>query len=112
MVLSTTFCGLEIFENRPILRIGSGKAFDMEEGVKKPRPKWAARLAMAIEASPLDQPAIARHLGVAQQTISSWVTGRTQPKFEQFVALCALLNTTPNWVLIGPEPDKNQTAKI
>lgn len=59
----------------------------------------------------LFQKEIADELGVAQNTISSWEKGKTEPNIEQIIKLAEILNTTPN-ELQGFENPKNNISEL
>lgn len=52
------------------------------------------RLKQVREENGFSQDEIAKRLGKNQNTISSWETGRTQPKLKDLHALCALYDCT------------------
>lgn len=73
----------------------------------KERPAWSIRFEMAMVAAGFDQPSLAKRMHVTQQTVSSWVVGRTSPNFERLSLFCELTNTTADWIIRkqGPMPD-------
>lgn len=64
-----------------------------------------ALLRKAREASGLDQGAVARHLGLRQQAISTWERGASRPRLNQLPQLCELLNLEPDTVRTAGEYD-------
>jgi transcriptional regulator with XRE-family HTH domain len=62
---------------------------------------------IAMESAGFDQAKLAKVMGVAQQTVSSWITGRTSPNFERVSLFCDLTNTSTEWIIRarGPMPD-------
>ena len=57
------------------------------------------KLATAIKDSGLTQTAIAKHLGVSQQTIGQYLSGRAMPALDTFANLCAVLELDPAEIL-------------
>ena len=53
------------------------------------------RLALARGAEPLNQTALALQLGVSQQAVSRWVTGRSRPRLEAILELERLYAIEP-----------------
>lgn len=64
-----------------------------------------ALLRKAREASGLDQSAVARHLGLRQQAISTWERGASRPRLSQLPQLCELLDLEPATVRSAGEYD-------
>ncbi|MEJ3403832.1 helix-turn-helix domain-containing protein [Rathayibacter sp. YIM 133350] len=54
-------------------------------------PALAALLRAARESKSLDQGAVARHLGLRQQAVSTWERGGSRPRLNQLPVLCELL---------------------
>ena len=63
-------------------------------------------IATAINKSGQTQTAIAKQLGVAQQTISSYVKGTKMPALDTFAELCLLLDLNANEILCIPAKRK------
>ena len=57
------------------------------------------RLAEAIKQSGLSQTAIAKKLGVSQQTISHYIKGNKLPALDTLANLCKLLDVDTNYIL-------------
>lgn len=57
------------------------------------------RLAEAIKQSNMTQTAIAKKLGVRQQTISHYIYGDIMPALDTFANLCAILDIDANDIL-------------
>ena len=53
------------------------------------------RKALACPAEPLNQSALALQLGVSQQAVSSWVSGRSRPSPESMLELERLFGIDP-----------------
>ena len=53
------------------------------------------KLVTAIKDSGLTQTAIAKRLGVSQQTIGQYLSGRAMPALDTFANLCAVLELDP-----------------
>lgn len=64
------------------------------------------KLAAAIRESGLTQTAIAKRLGVSQQTIGQYLSGRAMPALDTFANLCAVLDLDPVEILCLNEFDK------
>ncbi len=58
-----------------------------------------ARLAESIKQSGMTQTAIAKNLGVSQQTISHYVKGNKLPALDTLANLCKLLDVEPAYIL-------------
>lgn len=65
-----------------------------------------AKLQEAIRESGLTQTAIAKRLGVSQQTIGQYLSGRAMPALDTFANLCAVLDLDPVEILCLNEFDK------
>ena len=57
------------------------------------------KLVTAIKDSGLTQTAIAKRLGVSQQTIGQYLSGRAMPALDTFANLCAVLELDPAEIL-------------
>lgn len=69
-----------------------------------PRERWAARLELSFEVAGYPKgtyPELAKTLGVVPATISSWINGRTQPKFHMMAKIIALTGATSDWIITG-----------
>ena len=64
----------------------------------------SAKLAEAIQQSHLTQTEIASKIGVRQQQISSYLTGKTLPALDTFSRLCAVLDLDANEILCVERP--------
>ena len=51
----------------------------------------------------INQPQLARVLGVSKNTICNWEAGRSRPDLNQLVLLCETLKTTVPWFLGAPD---------
>ena len=47
----------------------------------------------------ISQEKLADMLGVSRQAVSKWETGETQPEMANLMAICRILNITPNELL-------------
>lgn len=65
------------------------------------------KIAEAIRESGLTQTAIAKRLGVSQQTIGQYLSGRAMPALDTFANLCAVLDLDPAEILCLNEYDKD-----
>lgn len=57
------------------------------------------KLAEAIRESGLTQTALAKRLGVSQQIIGQYLSGRSMPALDTFANLCAVLDVDPAYIL-------------
>lgn len=57
------------------------------------------KLAEAIRQSGLTQIALAKRLGVSQQIIGQYLSGRSMPALDTFANLCAVLDVDPAYIL-------------
>ena len=46
---------------------------------------------------------LAQEMGLPQQTIYSWASGRTQPSYENWDKICAILSCTMNDLLVSQD---------
>ena len=58
-----------------------------------------ARLVEAIRNSGLTQTELAKRVGVIQQSIAQYLSGRAMPSIETFTNLCAALEVDPAYIL-------------
>ena len=71
------------------------------------------KLACAIRGSGKTQTAIAKELGIGQQTISEYLRGKSMPALDTLANLCALLDLDANDILCiheYAEPKKTVTV--
>lgn len=52
----------------------------------------------------ISQEALAEKLGVSRQAVSKWETGTAKPELDNILALCRILEVTPNELLGDAEP--------
>ena len=57
------------------------------------------RLQEAIRQSGKSQTAIAKQIGIGQQTISEYLHGKSMPALDTFANLCAVLDVEPAYIL-------------
>lgn len=57
------------------------------------------RLQEAIRQSGMSQTALAKRLGIGQQTISEYLHGKSMPALDTFANLCAVLDVDPAYIL-------------
>jgi hypothetical protein len=78
--------------------------------VKKMRrrdvPLWARRLAAAFEFAGItnkkgnvDKQRVGTMLHVVPKTVESWITGRTQPRYEALIRVREITNISLDWIL-------------
>lgn len=65
------------------------------------------RLADVIKHSNMTQTALAKELGVSQQTISHYIKGDKMPALDTLANLCTVLNVEPNYILCSDLKDMN-----
>lgn len=61
--------------------------------------KIRERLQEAIRQSGKSQTAIAKQIGIGQQTISEYLHGKSMPALDTFANLCAVLDVDPAYIL-------------
>ncbi|WP_368736434.1 helix-turn-helix transcriptional regulator [Endozoicomonas sp. ONNA1] len=49
---------------------------------------------------------LARELGVSQQAVSKWLTGKSVPKLQLFYNICVAVDVSPNDLLLWLEDDR------
>lgn len=59
------------------------------------------RIRQAREAAGLSTAQLARRLGVRTHTLSSWESGRAEPRANRLVMMAGVLNVSPTWLLMG-----------
>lgn len=69
------------------------------------RKKMGARIRSAREQKGLLQSELASKCGVTPQAVSSWESGRTEPKYAMLLTICATLGVTPFDVVPTPLTD-------
>lgn len=85
------------------------------------RTGLAARLRLLRQALQVDQPELARHVGVSRQTVSSWERGLSEPTLSQGArilraAALAGIRVTASWLLgeeeiqFGAEPRRRESG--
>lgn len=62
------------------------------------------------KAAGISQEKLADMLGVSRQAVSKWETGETQPEMANLMAICRILNITPN-ELLGYDSKGNEESK-
>lgn len=67
------------------------------------------KLAVAIRRSGKTQTAIAKELGIKQQTIGCYLSGKAMPALDTLANLCALLDLDANDILCIHEYNTNNT---
>ncbi len=61
--------------------------------------QFSERLRAIMEERGMVQTQVADEIGVLQNTISAWVTGKHEPTAHNIVALCTLFGVTADWLL-------------
>jgi transcriptional regulator with XRE-family HTH domain len=69
-------------------------------------PLWARRMAMSFEFAGIvdkkgnpDKKQIGDRLHVGPKTVESWITGRTQPRFETLMQIREITGISLDWIL-------------
>ena len=74
---------------------------------KPPKPDWAIRLTMALEAKGITtaklRAQLASELGVVPKALEHWMNGRYEPRFMVLVKLADLTEVTTDWILCRPD---------
>ncbi len=68
------------------------------------------RLKDAIKQSGLTQAAIAKQLGIGQQTVSEYIRGKSMPALDTLANLCKIIDVSPAYILYFEE-DESGTKK-
>ncbi len=58
-----------------------------------------ARLIEAIKQSGMTQTEIAKKIGIIQQSVGQYLSGRAMPALDTFANLCAVLDADPAYIL-------------
>lgn len=61
----------------------------------------AERLVKAREATGFSTADLAQRLGVRKSTLTSWETGKAEPRTNRLIMLAGLLSVSPTWLLCG-----------
>lgn len=65
--------------------------------------KIQTRLLEAIRQSGMTQAALANKLGIKQQSVQQYISGRSMPALDTFAKLCAVLDLDANEILCVSE---------
>ena len=68
------------------------------------------RIAAVRKAAGLTQEQLGELLGVTRQAVSRWESGQTTPDAATLAALCERLHVSADYVLLGKEPEEEQSA--
>ena len=68
------------------------------------------RIAAVRKAAGLTQEQLGQLLGVTRQAVSRWESGQTTPDAATLAALCERLHVSADYVLLGKEPEEEQSA--
>ena len=68
--------------------------------------KIRRKLQEAIKNSGMTQTDLAKHVGVIQQTIACYLSGKAMPALDTFAKLCAVLDLDANEILCVDEYNK------
>ncbi len=56
----------------------------------------------------MTQKEFAEKSGIQQSTISEWKKNRTNPSSDKILAICKVLDVTPEWLLSGVDPAESR----
>ncbi len=62
------------------------------------------RIFERIKQLSMTQKEFAEKSGIQQSTISEWKKNRTNPSSDKILAICKVLDVTPEWLLSGVDP--------
>ena len=71
-----------------------------------------AKLKDAIKQSGKSQTALAKQIGIGQQTISEYLHGKSMPALDTFANLCAVLDVDPTDILCIDEYGKSEKKNV
>lgn len=112
--MSTLFETTEVVEDwRPMPKRKPDRGD--QDDMRLIRLEIARALKRAVRETGISQNALGRGLGITSGTISSWLSGRTQPSLEQFVILCHVLKKSSDlilgtWAFRSSEPPPDDEA--
>lgn len=72
--------------------------------------RFHEQLATLRKARNISQEALAEQLGVSRQAVSKWETGASQPELGNILALCRILEVSPNELLGAGVPSESTPA--
>lgn len=72
---------------------------------------FGKNLREAIAAKGVTQRDLAAQIGVKQAAVSLWINDRRRPDFETLLALCRVLDVSPNDLLEWSEEEKRSSTK-
>ena len=70
------------------------------------------RIRECREESKLTQEQVAKHLGLTKQAVSFWEKGKFLPEFEQIYRLTRLINTTPDYLILGVQSGSGSAVRL
>ena len=62
------------------------------------------RIFERLEQLSMTQKEFAQKAGIRQSTISEWKKNRTNPSSDKILAICKVLDVSPEWLLSGVDP--------
>ena len=72
---------------------------------------WLERLNQAEQRTGIKGPELARRCGIKYNTYRNYMTGQTQPSFDDFIKICAVFKVAPGYVLKdAPEGSGTEVA--
>ncbi|WP_026494432.1 helix-turn-helix domain-containing protein [Butyrivibrio sp. WCD3002] len=66
------------------------------------------RIFERIKQLSMTQKEFAEKSGIQQSTISEWKKNRTNPSSDKILAICKVLDVTPEWLLSGVDPAESR----
>jgi transcriptional regulator with XRE-family HTH domain len=70
------------------------------------------RLTEARKKAGYRQEDVAKALRVARQTVSKWESGKGSPNPREMSELCALYDTTPDWIINGVQTVPVEASRV
>ena len=62
------------------------------------------RIIERLQQISMSQKDFAAQVGIQQSTISEWKKNKTNPSSDKILAICKILDVTPEWLLSGVDP--------
>lgn len=62
------------------------------------------RIFQRLDSLCMSQKELSERTGILQSTVSEWKKNKTNPSSDKILAICMVLDVTPEWLLSGIEP--------
>lgn len=98
-LLSLELAGREFRKN--VSHADVGNSLELSDTDR--RKRFGARIRIMRELLGFTQAELAAKIGISQQSITTYETGRREPPFKNLVALSRALNTSIDWLVTGNE---------